>query len=80
MNSDRYIGNFGLAGTDRLKFVPVDEVTASVVGKTKPAKGMTERQEFERVIAAIMGVVREFPEVLKRVMAALMAERELCST
>ena len=34
-----------------------------------------ERQEFERVIATIMGEGRECPEVLKRVMA----ERALCS-
>jgi len=38
----------------------------------------SERLEFERVIAVIMGAVREFPEALRKVVTALKEEMKLC--
>ena len=81
MNSDRNVGNFGPAGPDRVKFVPVEEgVMAAPEARKQGGKAgaaSAERREFERIVRAIMGEVRLFPEVLKRVMIVLQAERAL---
>ena len=81
MNSDRYIGNYGPCGPDRLEFVPVEERPIEATPTRTKAKGASsERQEFEKVIATIMGAVSEFPEALKRVVEALKTEMVLCPT
>ena len=81
MNSDKYIGNFGPCGPDRLEFVPVEERPVEATPARTKAKGASsERREFERVIATILGAVRDFPEAFNRAMAALQAERVLCRT
>jgi hypothetical protein len=48
--------------------------------RTKAKGASSERQEFEKVIATIMGAVSEFPEALKRVVEALKTEMALCPT
>ena len=81
MNSDKYIGNFGPRGSDRLEFVPVEERPVEATpARTKWNGASSERREFERVIATIMGAVKEFPDALKRVVEALKREMILCPT
>jgi len=81
MNSDKYIGNFGPCGPERVEFVPVEERPVEATPLRMKAKGASsERREFERVIATIMGAVKEFPDALKRVVEALKTEMILCPT
>ena len=81
MISDLFIGNFGTEGFERTIFVPEAELPAPVVekkGKPVAGKKSAERLEFERLIAVILGAVREFPEAFGKVMAVIQAERKLC--
>jgi len=81
MISDLFIGNFGTEGFERTIFVPAPELPAPVVekkGRAAPGRRSAERVEFERLIAVILGGVREFPEAFGKVMAVIQAERKLC--